>query len=178
MQTFVFALTPSAPIPPTDVRLNFVCNNTAVAPITTGLNTLLFSASADPTPDVVALAATVGNTGIANISGLSGPGAFAVATVNVGASGQITVSADTGAANLPITLSLCQTTPSTGVCLGSAGSSVTTQINSGQTPTFAIFIQGNGQLIPFDPANNRIVVRFKDAGGATRGATSVAVRTQ
>jgi hypothetical protein len=44
-------------------------------------------------------------------------------------------------------------------------------------PTFAIFVKGNG-TIAFDPANNRIVVRFKDGGGVTRGATSVAVRTQ
>jgi hypothetical protein len=94
---------------------------------------------------------------------------FAVATVNVGASGQITASADTANANLP---------PATGICLGSPSSSVTTQINAGQTPTFAIFVAGTGTVIPFDPANNRVFVRFKDAGGVTRVATSVAVRTQ
>jgi len=27
-----------------------------------------------------------------------------------------------------------------------------------------IFVNGNG-VVPFDPGNNRIVVRFKDAGG-------------
>ena len=30
----------------------------------------------------------------------------------------------------------------------------------------AIFITGTGN-VPFDPANNRIFVRYKDAGGAT-----------
>ncbi len=54
---------------------------------------------------------------------------------------------------------------------------MTTQINANATPTFGIFVQGNGDL-PFDPAANRIFARFKDAGGVTRGSTSVAVRTQ
>ena len=101
-----------------------------------------------------------------------------MATVNVGASGPITVSADTGNATLPVSLSVCQTIPATGECIGGPpGPTVTTQINAGQTPTFAIFVTGTGN-VPFDPANNRIFVRFKDLGGVTRGATSVAVRTQ
>ena len=174
--TFVISITPNGAFPPTDVAFNFSCANAVSAPVLSGLNTLLLSASTTPTPDIVALAATIGNTGIANVQGPNG-GVFAVATVNVGASGQITASADTGSANLPINLSICQTTPATGICLGSPSSSVTTQIDAGQTPTFAIFLAGTGPIIPFDPANNRIVVRFKDAGGATRGATSVAVRT-
>ncbi len=178
-QTFVISITPTGTFPPTDVAFNFNCANAASAPVFSGLNTLLLSASTTPTPDIVALGATIGNTGIVNIPGTSGTGFFAVATVNVGANGLITASADTGAANLALNLSLCQTNPATGVCLGGGPSNtVTTQINAGQTPTFAIFVQGKGTIIPFDPANDRITVRFKDAGGVTRGATSVAVRTQ
>jgi hypothetical protein len=54
---------------------------------------------------------------------------------------------------------------------------VTTTINANATPTFGIFVQGSGN-VAFDPALNRIFVRFKDSGAVTRGSTSVAVRTQ
>jgi aldose sugar dehydrogenase len=176
-QSYVFALTPSAPVAPTDVQLSFDCTNTDPASIIPGLDTLLFSASNTPVPDIVALAATTSNDGILNILGANGAGAFAVATVNVGASGSITASADTGGANIPVNLFVCQTNPGTGACLGSPASTVTATINTNATPTFGIFVQGSGN-VPFDPALNRIFVRFKDSGGVTRGSTSVAVRTQ
>jgi hypothetical protein len=87
------------------------------------------------------------------------------------------VSADTGAASLPLAINLCQTNPATGQCTSVIGPTVTTTIAANATPTFAIFVQGSG-TVPFDPAHNRIFVRFKDSGGVVRGATSVAVRTQ
>jgi hypothetical protein len=140
------------------------------------VNTLLLAASSGPVPDIVALAATLGANGIVDLAGVPGAGAFAVAAVNVGTSAPITASADTGSAPLAIALALCQTQPTTGLCLSPVGPSVTTQINAGDTPTFAVFVASTGS-VPFDPAVNRIFVRFKDAGGVTRGSTSVAVRT-
>jgi hypothetical protein len=174
-QSFVISLTPTAVIAPTDVQFIFDCSNTNPAPVNVGLNTLFFSASATPLPDIVALAAASG--GIANIPGASGAGAFAVATVNVGATGTITASVDTGTAALPVILNLCETNPVTGQCVSSISPTVVTQIDAGETPTFGIFVQGNGN-VPFDPAGNRIFVRFKDGGNVTRGSTSVAIRTQ
>jgi hypothetical protein len=176
-QSFVISLTPTTPIMSTDVQFNYSCNNASSAPNFIGLNTLLFSASATPVPDIVALAATLTNDGIVNIPGANGTGAFAVATVNVGASGSITASADTGSASLPLNIFLCETNPATAQCISAIGPSVTTQINANATPTFAILVQGGG-AVPFDPATNRIFVRFKDSGNVTRGSTSVAVRTQ
>ena len=176
-QSYVFALTPSAPVGPTDVQLSFDCTNSDPAPINTGLNTLLLSASTTPVPDVVALAATPTNDGIVNIPGTNGTGAFAVATVNVGATGAITASADTGATSLPLTVSLCETNPATGQCISGIGSTVATTINANATPTFGIFVQASGN-VPFDPAANRVFVRFEDGANVTRGSTSVAVRTQ
>jgi arabinogalactan endo-1,4-beta-galactosidase len=174
-QSFVIAFTPTIPIAPNNVMFEFACSNTAPAAGVVGLNTLLLSASATPVADIVALAAS-GDPGIVDIPGATGAGAFAVATVNLGASSSITASADTGSAALPVALSLCQTNPQTGACISTIGPSVTTTINANDTPTFAIFVKGSG-TVPFAPASNRVFVRFKDAG-VTRGATSVAVRTQ
>ena len=173
-QTYLIALTPTTAFAPTDVAFTFTAENTLApgAPLT-GINTLLLSSSFSATPDIVALAAT--NGGIVDIPGVTGTGAFAVATVNVGASGNITATADTGGAALPVNLFICQTNPGTGVCLASPAGSVTTVINANTTPTFAVFVQGNG-TVAFDPAANRIFVRFS-SGGVTRGSTSVAVRT-
>jgi hypothetical protein len=72
---------------------------------------------------------------------------------------------------------LCETHPATGQCISVIGPTVTTTINANATPTFGIFVQGSGN-VPFDPAANRVFVRFKDGGNVTRGSTSVAVRTQ
>jgi hypothetical protein len=176
-QSYVLALTPASPIVPTDVQLSFDCANSSPAPINVGLNTLLLSASSTAVPDIVALAATVTNDGIVNILGTNGTGAFSVATVNVGASGTIVASADMGSATLPVYISLCQTDPATGQCISAVGPAVATTINANTTPTFGIFVQGNGN-VPFNPAANRIFVRFRDGGNVTRGSTSVAVRTQ
>ena len=176
-QSFIFALTPTAPINPTDVQLSFECTNANPAPIRTGLNTFLFSASATPVADIVALAATLNNDGIVNIPATNGTGVFAVATVNVGAGDTLTVSADTGGAILPVNFFLCQTDPQTGACFLPPDSSVTATILSNETPTFGVFVAAAGD-VSFDPGTNRIFVRFKDSGNVTRGSTSVAVRTQ
>jgi uncharacterized delta-60 repeat protein len=179
-QSFVMVITPTAPVAPTDLQFSFDCANRGRAPVNGGLNTLLFSASAAPTPDIVALAATSTGDGIVNLPGPNGNGAFAVATVNVGVDGVISVLADTGGATLPVTLFICQTNAATGQCVNPViptPNPVVTNIAANTTPTFGIFVAGNG-TVPFDPAANRIFVRFKDAGDVTRGSTSVAVRTQ
>ncbi|MDZ7653995.1 MAG: hypothetical protein U5L03_16280 [Burkholderiaceae bacterium] len=176
-QSFLIAFTPAASFAPRDVALQFNCATAPDAPVFSGLNTLFLSSSATPVPDIVALAATLGGDGIVNVPGTSGTGFFAVATVNVGSSSPITASALLGNTSLPVSLSICQTNPTTGACLAPPSASVATSISAGATPTFAVFGTGSG-AIPFDPANNRVYVVFRDAGGLVRGATSVAVRTQ
>jgi hypothetical protein len=173
----VISASPSMPFDPTDVRFDFAGTNAApVAPLV-GINTLPLSASAGPVPDIVALAATLGSNGIVDIPSVAGTGVFSVATVNVGAvAGNITVGAGTGGVSVPVTITLCETHPVIGDCLAPPAASVTRTINPGETPTFGFFVVGHG-LVAFDPAVNRVFVRFQE-GGVTRGATSVAARTK
>jgi virginiamycin B lyase len=176
-QSFVLAFTPTAAFAPTDVSFSYDCASTGAAAPVTGLNTLLLSASTTPVPDIVVESATASNDGILHITGSTGSAAFATATVNLGSSAAITVTADTGGVTLPLGLTLCQTNPGSGQCLATPSASVSTTINTNATPTFAIFATASS-AIPFAPATNRIFVRFADASGAIRGSTSVAVQTQ
>ena len=53
---------------------------------------------------------------------------------------------------------------------------MTLDVATAATPSFAVFVTGGG-TVPFDPGRNRVQIRFRDAGGAVRGGTSAAVRT-
>jgi hypothetical protein len=175
-QSFVIALTPSAAFAPTSVPFTFTCANApSPAATITGVNTLELSASTSPVPDIVALAAS-GDPGYVDIPGATGTGDFAVATVNLGSQASITAAANTGTANLPVTLTLCQTNQS-GACFGAPSTTVTTGIPSNATPTFGIFVTGSGTVAD-SPGVNRVFVTFAGPDGVLRGETSVAVRTQ
>lgn len=171
-QTFAFFFDPVAAFNPVDVVIAFDCANSPPAPVNSGLNTLLLSSGSAPVPDIIALAATI-TPGVVEIPGATGTGVFAVATLNAGVAGTITASA-TGTAG--VNVQMCETNPTTGACISAVGPTVTTSIAADATPTFAFFVVGSGN-VPFDPANNRVSVVFTDAGGITRGATSVAMRT-
>ncbi len=175
-RTFVITFTPTAVVPPTDVFLAFRCSNAAAAPIIRGVNTLRLAATATPVPDIVALVATVENDGIVHVPGVGGTGVFAVATANVGASGEVVVSADTGDAALPVTVTMCQTNPADGTCSGAMSSTVTTQIGSGETPAFGVFVTASGP-VPLDHTASRVFIRFTHQS-TLRGLTSVSVETQ
>lgn len=176
----VFSISPTAPITTTAIEFDFTCGNaSAGAALTPGVNTFELSASTTPGADVVALAATTGGNGINDIPNAQGSGAFAVATVNVGAEETITVSADTGSASLPLGLFVCQTDPATGECIGAAAVNASATFAPNETATFAVFAQlVNAQdSVEFNPATNRAFVRFRNAAGNLRGSTSVALRT-
>ena len=178
VQSFIVGLTPDVVAPTTDVAFGFRCDNGSDAPVTSGLNTLQFTAAGSPVPDVVALAATLQGDGIVHVPGTAGTGVFTVATVNVGAAGTVTVTADTASATLPVSLFVCQTDPLTAACVNppAPAASVSLSIGANETPTFGVFAAGDG-TIALDPAGSRVFVRFADPAGVLRGSTSVAIQT-
>jgi hypothetical protein len=178
VQSFMFAITPTQDLYEVEVPIIFACANTPVAQSVLGLDTLLLSASATATPDLVTIGVTPSQDGIVTLPGTSGAAFFVAATINIGAAGSITATADFDGNTLPVTLTVCQTDPATATCVNplTAGASSTASIAAGATATYTVFVQGNGN-IPFDPAQSRLFLRLKTSDGITRGATSVAVRT-
>ena len=177
-QSFVISFTPTSGFSPTPIAFNFSCANLPAAANTFDVNTLLLSSWFTPPPDIVALAATTSNDGTLHIPGAAGTGAFAVAAVNVGAGSTLTAQATIGGTSgIPLSVSICETNPTTGQCLSAIGPSVTTTIAAGAEPTFGIFATAGGP-VAFSPGVNRIFVRFTDASGTVRGLTSVAVATR
>ena len=126
-------------------------------------------------PDTIALMATISGDGVVRIPGSGGLQLFAIGSANVGVTGTIVVSADTGGVALPLTLMVCETNSGTGACLAPPTPTVTVSYPGGTTKSFAFFAQASGS-IAFDPANNRVFARLKQAG-VLRGATSAAVCT-
>ncbi len=174
--SFLVTLQGTAAFSAPDMALDFACLGIGPAAVETGVDTVDLAMSSVPVADIIALAATASNDGIATVP-VGGATAFAVASSNVGATSQITVSVDTGAASLPLTATLCQSNPSTGACLATPSTAVTLSDAAGAAPTFSVFLQANG-AIPFAPATSRVFLRFKDPAGGLHGATSVAVRAK
>ena len=155
----------------------FTCDGVGPAPVTPGVNTVFLSFSTTPTADIIALAATPSGNGIVTVPfSTGGKGAFALATINEGVSATITVEVDTGSADLPIAVTLCQTDPATAQCLAAPSTSVSLPIASGATPTFSLFVSATAP-VTLAPGASRIFVWFADAGGTLLGSTSVAVET-
>ena len=172
VQTFVIGITPTAAFDPIDVRLSYDCANSIPARSFVGVNTLSLSASDEPVADVIAITTTT------DLTIPSGGQAFAaVAVANVGSSAEITASLDSAGAQLPLTAMICQTNSATGVCLESMSEQSTLTLDAGGTASFMMQIQAT-EAILFDPAKNRLFIRFHDASNVLRGATSTAVSTE
>ena len=175
VQTFLLAFSGNFVQPETETGLapRFFCQNVTPAATVPGVDTVDLVFSSTPIADVIALSATPTNDGTIHLQ--NDVGAFAVATINAGAAATLTVATDTNGASLPISLSICQSNAQ-GQCMAPAAATVPVDFTANATPTFSVFV-GASATIPFAPATSRIFVRFKDAGGASHGSTSVAVTT-
>ncbi len=179
-QGFYFALTSTGAVS-SHIPLVFDCANTSPATSIYGVNTFLYTASSSAISDLVAVAATFGNTGYITIPGTSGQQIATVAAVNIGATESVTVNVTEQAIggvdpNMPANLLICRT-DSVGTCLTGYVTSTTFTATAGQTYYFAILAQGAGTVAD-NPATNRAHVYFRNGGSQVVGATSVAVRTQ
>ena len=160
-----------------DLTLRYDCANSDAAPVVSGVNTIRMSFGPVLEPDMIAVAITGQQNGILSITDDRYRGAFAVATANVGAAGALTLRPEaTGLAASSVALTICETNPSTGQCLGGRADVVQRTFAADETASFAIFAHAEGD-IAFSPARNRVRVDIVDDEGVVRGATSVAIRT-
>lgn len=123
--------------------------------------------------------ATASNDGILTVPfSTQGSGAFAVQVENIGVPiSFVTASSFTASSSLPVSVTICQTNPSTGQCLTAPGATtVVSPVATGATPTFSVFVTASA-AIASDPVNNRIYILFTDPNGNPLGSTSVAVVT-
>ncbi|MCF8878876.1 FG-GAP-like repeat-containing protein [Hyphobacterium sp. SN044] len=187
-RSFVLAYSPRVAFSPRAFYPSVVCGNGVEAAPAPGVNSIFLSASETPTPDILSIAATPSGDGVIRILTPGGRRFMSAAAVNIGAGdaapdgvdgalaneATITVTADTGATVLPLDVTVCET-GSDGRCLEPAGTEVVTQIGD-SAKTFAVFVQASSDAgIAFDPANSRVYLRFRDAGGVVRSVTSAAV---
>jgi hypothetical protein len=173
-QGFVFGIRPLAAMDATEIALIFDCANSAPASSYAGLNTFILTAAAPPLPDLLAIGATPSNDGVVRLPGVDGISFFAAAAVNIGDAGTVEVSADDAGRGLPLTLRVCET-DAAGQWL-SCDQVLSREVAAGQTLYYTVVVTATGQPIAFDPAVNRLFLRFT-ANGTTVGATNVAVTT-
>jgi hypothetical protein len=183
-QNFLCEWVPQSAIAPTDLSFAFTCDGVPAAPVSPGVNTFLFSASTTPVPDILSIGAVLSNDGITNVPGINVTGALGlmtVAAVNLGADQQVTAEVALSNSSIPASVTICETNITTGACLSPpTATSLSTRVaraSAGSISAYSVFVSASA-TVNFDPANVRVIVRFRDQTGAIRGATSAALRTR
>lgn len=168
---YLLSFTPSASFSATSVQVLAKADNALNTSLLSGINTWLLRATSGTGPDIIALTTTTDFHQVA----CSGANAFAVALSNVGAAatGDITVTANTGSVSLPVNILIQETNPGTGAIIGDH---ILQGVGAGANRTIAVFVTFNG-CVNFDPAVNRIFIEFRDASNNVVGSTSTAVST-
>ncbi|MBI1236003.1 MAG: hypothetical protein GC188_04885 [Alphaproteobacteria bacterium] len=181
--SFVLAISPTATTPAEgNVFAPVVSCENALLDAVPGVNTFSLSIDTVPVPDILSISATPSADGVIRIANSGGINFMTAAAVNIGAGdgsagaeeATITVTADDGGANLPLTLQVCETGPQGG-CLAPRSGQVTTVFAS-DAKFFAVFARAQaGSAINFNPGGARVFLRFRDANGVVRSVTSAAV---
>ena len=183
LASFVIAMTPTAATTGSGYVFQPIvsCENATLDPIE-GINSVLLSFGTVPVPDVLSIGVTPSGDGVIRITTVPGAAFMSASAINIGAGdglsgpGAVTVTAavDTGAATLPLEITVCETN-SSGVCLAPRAASVRTIIDA-DASFFAVFARDTGGPgVSFDPANARVFLRFTDDFGVVRSVTSAAV---
>jgi hypothetical protein len=181
---FVIGMTPTTQTGPDGYSFLPVitCQNASLDPIV-GVNDVLLNIGPAPTPDILSIAATPSGDGVIRIATPGGLQFMSASALNIGvgdgSAGRdevtLTTTVDTGAATLPVAVEICQINASA-ICISPRGSSVTSNMAQNTPLFFAAFVRDTSTGgIPFDPANSRVFLRFTDATGVSRSATSAAV---
>lgn len=143
----------------------FSCATGTPADSLYGVNTLELVVAAQAPPDIVAIGlALPDNDGVIRIAKEGGLQGMAVAAINIGAAGNVTVRPEGiygQNADLPATLSICES-DAQGQCKAAPVSEMLVPFDVNEVRTFSVFAQAHaGAAIPFDPANNRVEVQFR-----------------
>lgn len=168
---YLLSFTPIAAFDATTTHIYALAYNAPQTILYPGVNTWLLRSTFASGPDIIALTTTTDF----HQQSCYGSNAFAVALSNVGATatGDITVSANTGSVILPVSVLIQETDPETGAIIGD---NILQNMGAGANRTVAIFVTFNG-CINFDPAANRIFIELRDAENKVIGSTSTAVST-
>jgi len=175
-KNFIFTVTPSTVLNQKELGIQARCDEGTSSNVTVGVNSFILSSAELVPADMLTIGLTTSGDGVISVPGASAASAAAIATSALGGNSTLTLSVDDGGKGLPLASFVCETNPSTSACLASPSATLTISSTTGETRTFTVFVNSTGD-VPFDPANNRIFVRFKDANGVVRGATNFAVRT-
>jgi hypothetical protein len=163
---YVLTINTTAEFASSSMTFNVSSTNGATAPVN-GVNILTMAASTTPYADVIMM-----STSLDVSTAVNTPTAFAIATINVGVADATDLSlvVDIPSSITGLVYQVNETNPDGSII----GPAVGLTIPIGGTPTFAVFLTPT-QVIDYDPANNRIVLKLVDGSGKVVGAQSVAV---
>jgi len=128
-------------------------------------------------PDIIAISATPSGDGVIRLNRIGGAGVMAVAAVNIGIAGEVSVTPQSlGTLPNVASFEVCET-DATAQCTGARASSLTVNFAANQVRTFAVFARGfDDTSIPFYPDIIRVrLVLAATSSGRPVGLTSVAL---